>query len=668
MNATNNPNLTCIFVDDHTYAKANFTDVDGAASFLETKAECGLYTAIPDANFEQALIDLGHDSGSVDGGVPTANINTLTSLNVSVSNISDLTGIEAFVALTNLDCSINSLTTLDLSTNTAITELDLSENQITTLDLSNNTAITELYLHENSLTTLDLSANTALEKLFVSDNQISALNLSNNTAITELGLSNNLFMTLDLSANTAITNLYVDTNQLTALDLSTNTAIAILDANDNQITTLDLSTNTAITELNLNNNKLTELDISANTAITKLSVNNNFLSTLDLWTSTYLTELDVSNNKLTSLDLRNGVNQNFTTMVATNNPDLSCIFVDSKTYAESNFTNVDATASFMETLQECTQLYTQIPDSNFEDVLKDLGYDSGTRDGLVLTANISGVTSLNVYRENINSLEGIEAFTSLTELNCIENHLTALDLSSNTALTSLYCADNNLDALDVSSNTALEVLSCGGNNLDALNVSNNTALTTLSCNNNSINALDVSSNTALTTLSCDNNSLTALDLSSNTALTELYCSDNSLSTLDLRNGANSSLTAMNATNNSSLTCIFVDSKTYAEANFTNIDATANFVETEAECNTLSIDDDVLLESDIEIYPIPAKDVIYVKTSLPTTKLEIYSASGKRVYESTNFTTINVSKLNSGVYFIRLYMENGSFVNKRIVIE
>ena len=56
-------------------------------------------TAIPDANFEQALIDLNIDSGAIDGQVPTTAINTLTSLNVSNKNISDLTGIEDFTSL-----------------------------------------------------------------------------------------------------------------------------------------------------------------------------------------------------------------------------------------------------------------------------------------------------------------------------------------------------------------------------------------------------------------------------------------------------------------------------------------------------------------------------------------------------------------------------------------
>lgn len=37
---------------------------------------------------------------------------------------------------------------------------------------------------------------------------------------------------------------------------------------------------------------------------------------------------------------------------------------------------------------------TLIPDANFEQALIDLGYDSGTPDGQVLTANNSGVSTL----------------------------------------------------------------------------------------------------------------------------------------------------------------------------------------------------------------------------------------------------------------------------------
>ena len=109
--------------------------------FLLPAIAFGQTTAIPDANFEQALIDLGYDTGTPDGSVPTANINTLTSLNVWNKNISNLTGIEDFIALTSLNCDNNHLSGLNVSQNTALYELYCSRNQITSLDLSNNTVL-----------------------------------------------------------------------------------------------------------------------------------------------------------------------------------------------------------------------------------------------------------------------------------------------------------------------------------------------------------------------------------------------------------------------------------------------------------------------------------------------------------------------------------------------
>ena len=52
---------------------------------------------VPDSNFEAALS--AYDNIAADGQVPTAAIETITSLNVSNKNISDVTGIEDFTAL-----------------------------------------------------------------------------------------------------------------------------------------------------------------------------------------------------------------------------------------------------------------------------------------------------------------------------------------------------------------------------------------------------------------------------------------------------------------------------------------------------------------------------------------------------------------------------------------
>ena len=100
-------------------------------------------TYVPDDNFEQALIDLGYDD-VLDDYVITDSINTVTTLDVSNDSISDLTGIEGFIALTYLNCGDNQLDSLDVSNNTALTNLYCNDNQLTSLDLSSNTALTQL--------------------------------------------------------------------------------------------------------------------------------------------------------------------------------------------------------------------------------------------------------------------------------------------------------------------------------------------------------------------------------------------------------------------------------------------------------------------------------------------------------------------------------------------
>ena len=423
-------------------------------------------TAIPDSNFELALIELGIDTNpTIDGQVPTANIEVVTSLDIINKNISDLTGIEGFIALTILNCQNNQLSSIDVSNNLGLTELRIFNNQLTILDVSNN----------------------------------SALELLNCTS-----------------------------NQLTSLDVSANPALIVLNFNSNQLTSLNVSNNTVLTDLRLIDNQLTSLDVSANPALTRLFCNNNQLS---------------------SLNVRNGNNTDIIIFRAINNPDLTCIIVDNVSYSNANWTEIDPASTFVENEAECSALYTAIPDSNFEQALIDLGIDTNpTIDGQVPTANISGVTSLNVSSKNIADLTGIEGFISLTNLDFGDNQLTGLlDLSNNSALTTLRCSFNQLTSLDLSQNTALTYLDCVSNQLTSLDVSNNTALITLYCDSNQLTSLDVSNNTALTNLDCEGNGLASLDLSNNIALTELILVSNQLTSLDVSNC--SDLTSMNLRGN-----------------------------------------------------------------------------------------------------------------------
>ena len=205
--------------------------------------------------------------------------------------------------VTELYCSYNQLTALDVSKNTALKGLFCYNNQLTALDVSKNTALTTLSCSNNQLTTLDVSKNTALTMLVCSDNQLTALDVSKNTALTELDCSLNQLTTLDVSQNTALTSLGCYNNQLTALDVSRNTALTKLYCFKNQLTALDVSRNTVLTELNCNHNQLTALDVSKNTRLTELVCYGNQLTTLDLSHNTALETLACSKNQLTALDV-----------------------------------------------------------------------------------------------------------------------------------------------------------------------------------------------------------------------------------------------------------------------------------------------------------------------------------------------------------------------------
>ena len=95
------------------------------------------------------------------------------------------------------------------------------------------------------------------------------------------------------------------------------------------------------------------------------------------------------------------------------------------------------------------------PDTNFREWLLEQSYGV---DGYLSTPEIAAVTGIDVSDKSISSLKGIEDVTALTELKCLFNQLTELDVSKNTALEYLYCYDNQLKSLDVSKNTALKWL------------------------------------------------------------------------------------------------------------------------------------------------------------------------------------------------------------------
>jgi Leucine-rich repeat (LRR) protein len=149
---------------------------------------------IPDAKFKAYLVGNKDINRNGDKEIQLSEARTFNgTIDCFDLNISDLTGIEAFTALTYLYCSGNNLTSLNVSQNNALTILSCYDNQLTSLDVSKNTALTVLGCQSNQLTILDVSKNTALTYLYCTENQLTSLDVSQNTALMDLRCWGNNF-------------------------------------------------------------------------------------------------------------------------------------------------------------------------------------------------------------------------------------------------------------------------------------------------------------------------------------------------------------------------------------------------------------------------------------------------------------------------------------------
>ncbi|MBR5640305.1 MAG: BspA family leucine-rich repeat surface protein [Muribaculaceae bacterium] len=197
----------------------------------------------PDKNFRNFL--LAQDYGS-DGVLTNAEIAGITEMNINGQQIADLTGIGYFVALEELWCAWNSMTTIDMSQNTALQVLRCYANSVTSLNLSQNTALRTLECYND-----------------YGFGQLAVLDVSHNTALTVLDCHGCKLTSLDVSHNAALANLNCNSNQLTSLNVSQNTALKHLDCSRNQLTSLNLSQNTALTWINCYNNQINAENMEA---------------------------------------------------------------------------------------------------------------------------------------------------------------------------------------------------------------------------------------------------------------------------------------------------------------------------------------------------------------------------------------------------------------------
>ncbi len=268
---------------------------------------------------------------------------------------------------------------------------------------------------------------------------------------------------------------------------------------------------------------------------------------------------------------------------------------------------------------------TQIPDPVFEQALIDLGIDSdGIINGQVLTSDVETVISLNLNHKGIDDITGIEDFAALEILDVTGNYLLVLDVSNNLQLKELYCSSDSagfnmpVSSLDLTNNTNLEILY--GENLIFLE--------SLDAKNGNNGILNI-------TLPCE------------------------------FEGEPCQLTELD--------CVKVDDEVAANNNeppYNGWYLAANFVYSE-DC-ILGVSENN--SSTYSIHPNPAKNELFItaQNTAGNLKVKIFNIEGKvlstQTLEIANQTSIDVSQLMSGIYFLNIEDENGNTAVKKFIKE
>jgi len=184
------------------------------------------------------------------------------------------------------------------------------------------------------------------------------------------------------------------------------------------------------------------------------------------------------------------------------------------------------------------------PDEIFRNYVSE-NFDTDQNNALS-QSEIDAVKSIGLYGRDITSLKGIEIFTELEELYCLDSKVSELDVSSNTKLKTLHAfrekreeSDRNIiEKIDISNNPNIESLWVSGNKLENLDVRNCLSLKGLQCTNNKIGELDLSNNSNLTSLDVRNNNLKSLNLDNNIQLESVQFSGNPIEKINLSNNKN----------------------------------------------------------------------------------------------------------------------------------
>ncbi|NMH28113.1 DUF7619 domain-containing protein [Flavobacterium silvaticum] len=428
-----------------------------------------------------------------DGQIQLSEAAAITRLWIEYDLVDDLTGIENFANLTQVDFKATGIATANLSGMTNLQQIQFYQNPaLTSVTISGMTALTQIsctenpllaslatpgcdnvltfIANQNALTSLDVSGKALLQNLYANNNALTLLNVSGCTALNGIVCTNNNFVTLDIS----------NLPNLMALDISGNPTLENFNASDCPffnatfitldnfpvLANVDFS-HTAIVQFLYSDHNLVSLHLSGCPLLESINVNNNQLTDLDVSECPQLISLFCESNQLASLDLSNLAN--FQLFNANDNPISSVDFT-----GDDLLSTVELKNSLLPDLDlSGTSVWLYSVDVTGSDNMTSLNLSG--RPGLeyvdppynLITLDLSDCVSLhgmNLLTESIQTINvqgcaSMEYFyIGMSSLEPTNPPISTLDVSGLSSLTDLQCDCPNLNSIQLEGCDDLETL------------------------------------------------------------------------------------------------------------------------------------------------------------------------------------------------------------------
>ncbi|WP_271005084.1 LapB repeat-containing protein [Listeria seeligeri] len=234
----------------------------------------------PDEAFAKVIALQVTGSDDTSQVVTQTQLDSVTTLDASSKNITDVTGINELANLTSINLSENQLTSIAPITGlSALSIINLSDNLLNSVDLTSAQNLP-------NLSSLNLSDNPTITKISIVDQpKLATVDASitngQSSLLKEINLSNLPQLTLAGKNFSNMVNFSSYSTELTTVNLASLPKIGTVDLSSNNITDINIQDMIAVNYVNLETNQISDISNLVNLpALTNLQIGTNQISVL----------------------------------------------------------------------------------------------------------------------------------------------------------------------------------------------------------------------------------------------------------------------------------------------------------------------------------------------------------------------------------------------------